>query len=70
MIESCVGFITYATPEEAKAAQQDMNDQELDGRRIRVDFSDGKGGGKGGKGGGGLTSSHSMHKKFTAMTNI
>ncbi len=42
--------MSYATAAEAAAAQREMNDSELDGRRLRVDISDGKGGGKGGKG--------------------
>lgn len=44
------GFVSYATAAEAEAAQRAMNEADLDGRRIRVDFSEGKGGGKGGKG--------------------
>ena len=34
---------------QARAAQTDMNGQELDGRQLRVDLQEGKGG-KGGKG--------------------
>jgi len=42
--------VTYTTEDAARTAAREMNDQELDGRRIRVDLPDG-GGGKGGKGG-------------------
>ncbi|KAG2210257.1 hypothetical protein INT47_003242 [Mucor saturninus] len=47
------GFVTFSTAEEAKAATDAMNDQELDGRRIRVDSAGTSGGGRGGGGGGG-----------------
>lgn len=43
-------FVTYTTEDAARAAAREMNDQELDGRRIRVDLPDASGG-KGGKGG-------------------
>ena len=33
------GFVYYEHTEDAKAAKDAMNDQEIDGRRIRVDFS-------------------------------
>ena len=33
------GFINFESSEDAKAAKEAMSDQELDGRRIRVDFS-------------------------------
>ena len=33
------GFINFESAEDAKAAKEAMSDQELDGRRIRVDFS-------------------------------
>lgn len=31
------GFVTFSRPEEAEAAIAGMNDQDLDGRRIKVD---------------------------------
>ncbi|CAG8775889.1 5450_t:CDS:2, partial [Dentiscutata heterogama] len=31
------GFITYSSDEEAEAAIQNMNEQEFDGRTIKVD---------------------------------
>ncbi|KAG2210258.1 hypothetical protein INT47_003243 [Mucor saturninus] len=46
------GFVTFSTAEEAKAATDAMNDQELDGRRIRVDSAGDRGGSGGGGGGG------------------
>jgi len=33
------GFVTFNTDDEAKAAVEAMNDSELDGRSIRVDFA-------------------------------
>jgi hypothetical protein len=42
-------------------AAREMNDQELDGRRIRVDLQDGDGGKGGGKGGKGR---FLLHKSF------
>ncbi|KAF9510515.1 hypothetical protein BS47DRAFT_1373309 [Hydnum rufescens UP504] len=46
-------FVTYATAEEANAAIDNLNDQDLDGRRIRVNIAQPKGGGGGGGGYGG-----------------
>jgi RNA recognition motif-containing protein len=53
------GFVTFATEEQATAAVNGLNDQELDGRRIRVNVANarpsggsGFGGGRGGYGGG------------------
>ncbi|KIL93717.1 hypothetical protein FAVG1_02278 [Fusarium avenaceum] len=52
------GFVTFSTEEEANAAVEGLNEQELDGRRIRVNVanarpSGGSGGYGGGRGGGG-----------------
>ncbi|CEI70361.1 hypothetical protein FVEN_g1129 [Fusarium venenatum] len=51
------GFVTFSSEEEATAAVNAMNEQELDGRRIRVNVanarpSGGNGGFGGGRGGG------------------
>ncbi|KAI0266984.1 hypothetical protein BC834DRAFT_871987 [Gloeopeniophorella convolvens] len=48
------GFVTYGTSEEANLAINSMNEQELDGRRIRVNIANARpsGGGSGGYGGG------------------
>ncbi|KAG8744440.1 hypothetical protein FRC10_010110 [Ceratobasidium sp. 414] len=48
-------FVTYSSPQEATDAVDKMNDQELDGRRIRVNVANERpsGGGGGGGGGGG-----------------
>ncbi|KAF7790475.1 hypothetical protein EIP86_001430 [Pleurotus ostreatoroseus] len=48
------GFVTYATSGEAQNAIAGLNEQELDGRRIRVNLANarGTGGGSGGYGGG------------------
>ncbi len=49
------GFVTFNSPEEAAAAREALDGQEVDGRRIRVDEAKAKGGGGGGghRGGGG-----------------
>jgi len=36
------GFVTFENAEDAQAAQQAMNEQELEGRQIRVDFANSK----------------------------
>ena len=33
------GFVTFSSPEEAQAAVDGMNDQELDGRQCRVNLA-------------------------------
>jgi hypothetical protein len=45
------GFVTYNTEEEATAAIEGMNGQELDGRTISVNVANARGGGGGGGGG-------------------
>ncbi|KAK6530769.1 hypothetical protein TWF281_007606 [Arthrobotrys megalospora] len=47
------GFVTFTSEEDANNAMGAMNDQEFDGRRIRVDKAPdrGSGGGRGGRGG-------------------
>lgn len=49
------GFVTYSNEQEADAAIGALNDQELEGRRIKVNFANARpsGGGGGGGGGGG-----------------
>ena len=50
------GFVTFAEESQAQAAQEQLSDTELDGRTIRVDAAQergGRGGGGGGRGGGG-----------------
>ncbi|KAI8811427.1 hypothetical protein BJ742DRAFT_658746, partial [Cladochytrium replicatum] len=49
------GFVTFATTESAQAAVDNMNEQELDGRNVRVNLANERpagGGGGGGYGGG------------------
>ncbi|KAF7350436.1 RNA-binding domain-containing protein [Mycena venus] len=50
------GFVTYSTDDEAQQAIDRMNDQDLDGRRVRVNLANprpgGGGGGYGGSSGG------------------
>ena len=44
------GFVTYQNPQEADAAISALNDYELDGRRIKVNLANARGGGGGGGG--------------------
>ena len=46
------GFVTFSSPGEAQRAIDSLNEQELDGRHIRVNFANARGGGGGGGGGG------------------
>ncbi|KAH9957335.1 hypothetical protein BC827DRAFT_710584 [Russula dissimulans] len=45
------GFVTYSNEAEAHSAINGMNDQELDGRRIRVNIANARSGGGGSSGG-------------------
>jgi len=45
------GFVTYGSQSEADAAINSLHDQELDGRRIKVNLANARGGGGGGGGG-------------------
>jgi RNA recognition motif-containing protein len=45
------GFVTYSSAQEAEAAISGLNEQELDGRRIKVNLANARGGGGGGGGG-------------------
>ncbi|KAG8680502.1 hypothetical protein FRC09_018193, partial [Ceratobasidium sp. 395] len=49
------GFVTYGSDQEATSAIQNMNEQELDGRRVKVNMANQRTGGGGGgyQGGGG-----------------
>jgi len=47
------GFVTYGSSGEAEAAIGGLNEQELDGRRIKVNLANARGGGGGRDGGGG-----------------
>lgn len=50
------GFVTYGSPDEANAAIGALNDQELDGRRVKVNMANARAGGGGaGAGAGGFT---------------
>jgi RNA recognition motif-containing protein len=46
------GFVTFGSPEEAQSAIDNLNETELDGRRIRVNLANARPGGGGGGGGG------------------
>jgi cold-inducible RNA-binding protein len=46
------GFVTFATETEAQAAINGLNEQDLDGRRIKVNLANARGGGGGGGAGG------------------
>jgi len=45
------GFVTFSSAQEASGAIAGLNEQELDGRRIRVNLANARGGGGGGGGG-------------------
>jgi len=45
------GFVTFSNGSEASTAIAGLNEQELDGRRIRVNLANARGGGGGGGGG-------------------
>ncbi|KZO92622.1 RNA-binding domain-containing protein, partial [Calocera viscosa TUFC12733] len=47
------GFVTYGTGQEAEAAIAGLNEQDLDGRRIRVNLANARPAGGSGFGGGG-----------------
>jgi cold-inducible RNA-binding protein len=61
------GFVTYSTEAEAEAAITGMNDQELDGRRIRVNIANARGGGGGGGGGGPSKFLFKLHRAITRL---
>ncbi|KAL4248920.1 Nucleotide-binding alpha-beta plait domain superfamily protein [Abortiporus biennis] len=46
------GFVTFGSANEAQSAINGLNEQELDGRRIKVNFANARGSGGGGGGGG------------------
>lgn len=46
------GFVTFGTNDEANAAIAALNEEELDGRRIKVNLANSRGSGGGGGGGG------------------
>jgi cold-inducible RNA-binding protein len=45
------GFVTLASDAEAQAAIDGLNEQEVDGRRLKVNLANARGGGGGGGGG-------------------
>ncbi|KAJ5803024.1 RNA-binding domain-containing protein [Penicillium pulvis] len=45
------GFVTYSSSEEAEAAIAGLNEQDLDGRSIKVNLAQARGSGGGGRGG-------------------
>lgn len=51
------GFVTFGSEGEANAAVDGLNEQELDGRRVKVNIANARGGGGGG---GGLFSHHAV----------
>jgi len=54
------GFVTFSSQQEAEAAIGGLNEQELDGRRIKVNLANSRGSGGGGGGGGGLFPCHNI----------
>lgn len=59
------GFVTYGSSQEADAAINGLNEQDLDGRRIKVNLANARGGG----GGGGGTVS-CVHVRQQLMANV
>ena len=53
------GFVTFSSGQEADAAISNLNEQELDGRRIKVNLANARPSGGGG-GGGGLFSCYAI----------
>jgi hypothetical protein len=51
------GFVTFANADHAESAIAQLNDQELDGRRIKVNLANARGGNNAYGGGGGNSSS-------------
>ncbi|KAJ7200819.1 RNA-binding domain-containing protein [Mycena pura] len=47
------GFVTFSSAQEAEAAIANLNEQDLDGRHIKVNLANARGGGGGGYSGGG-----------------
>ena len=47
------GFVTFASPDDAASAVEQLNEGDLDGRRVKVNLANARGGGGGGGGGGG-----------------
>ncbi|RDX47965.1 hypothetical protein OH76DRAFT_1405193 [Lentinus brumalis] len=45
------GFVTFGSGAEAQAAIDQLNEQELDGRRLKVNLANARGSGGGGGGG-------------------
>ena len=45
------GFVTFSSGQEAQNAIASLNEQELDGRRIKVNLANARGSGGGGGGG-------------------
>ena len=66
------GFVTFSNGQEAENAIQNLNEQELDGRRIKVNLANsrGSGGGGGGGGGGGLFSSHAARTLSCSLPTL
>jgi cold-inducible RNA-binding protein len=60
------GFVTYSKAEEADAAIQNLSDQTVDGRRIKVNMANAKP--SGGGGGGANLTSHSVSTLITVIS--
>ena len=62
------GFVTFGTEQEANAAIGGLNEQELDGRRIKVNLANSRGGGGGG--GGGSFSCYAIFRFFRSLPSL
>ncbi|XP_010539982.1 PREDICTED: glycine-rich RNA-binding protein 5, mitochondrial [Tarenaya hassleriana] len=54
------GFVTFTSSDEASGAIQEMDGQDLHGRRIRVNYATDRGSGFGGPGGGGFRNANAF----------
>lgn len=59
------GFVTFGSPDEAELAIQNLNEKELDGRRIKVNLANNRNN-SGGGGGGGLFHHHNIRARSLA----
>ncbi|KAI0279912.1 hypothetical protein BGY98DRAFT_966421 [Russula aff. rugulosa BPL654] len=59
------GFVTFSSEAEAENAVNNMNDTEVDGRKIRVNIANARPSGGGGGGGGPSKSLFSLYKAMT-----
>lgn len=62
------GFVTFGNSQEADTAIGALNEQELDGRRIKVNLANNRGNSGGGGGGGGGLFLHRAYPRALSLT--